>query len=425
MTVVAVEERRSEGPSVTIGVEPLRRWVLWLFLAVSAFDAIEPSPYEAMFFVTLLVFARSGLRFDRAMALLIVSLALYNAGGLLSLIPFVGESESVTFIAISIYITLTTLLFAAIVAAAPNARMETIRSGYIFAGLVAAVLGILGYFNVAGTGDYFTLYDNTRAMGPFKDPNVYGPFLVPPIVWLCQDLILRRGRPVAAAVKLAMLLFGLLLSFSRGAIIDFVASGALLLGLTFLTATSPRERSRTVAIAVAMALLVALLVALALSIPEIRNMALDRTELVEDYDSGAQGRFGNQLRSIPMLLDLPFGFGPLRFGHIFPQDPHEVFISAFASFGWLGGLAFLAFIAATLYFGWRMSFRRSPLQPQVIALWSALLPQLVQGVQIDTGHWRHLFLMCGCLYGLAAAQRIERVGAGPAAALPRAIPQTA
>jgi hypothetical protein len=410
---------------VTIGVEPLRRWVLWLFIAVSAFAAIEPSPYEAMFFVALIAFAPGGLRFDRAMTPLIVALAVYDAGGLLSLVPFVDESESVTFIAITIYITLTTLFFAAVVAAAPNERMETIRSGYIVAGLIAAALGILGYFNVAGTGDYFTLYDNSRAMGPFKDPNVYGPFLVPPIVWLCQDLILRQARPLIAAGKLAVLLLGLLLSFSRGAIIDFVASGALLLGLTFLTATSARQRGRTVAIAAILVVLVAVLVAAALSVPEIRDLALERTSLSEDYDSGAQGRFGNQLRSIPMLLELPFGFGPLRFGHIFPQDPHEVFISAFASFGWIGGLAFLAFIAATLYFGWRLSFRRSPLQPQVVALWSALLPQLLQGVQIDTGHWRHLFLMCGCLYGLAAAERVERKASLPRRTPPQAIPQSA
>ena len=160
--------------------------------------------------------------------------------------------------------------------------------------------------------------------------------------------------------------------------------------------------------AAAGALLVVVIVAIALSVPAIHDMALERASLTEDYDSGAQGRFGNQLRSIPMLLELPFGFGPLRFGYIFPQDPHEVFLSAFASFGWLGGFAFLAFVAATLYFGWRLPFRRSPLQPQVVALWSALLPQILQGVQIDTGHWRHLFLMCGCLYGLAAAARRER-----------------
>ncbi len=403
-------------------IETLRSWTLWTFLAVSAFAAIEPSPYEAMFFVALIVFAGRGLRFDKTMAPLIVSLLLYDAGGLISLTPFAHESESVTFIAISIYITATTVFFAAVVAAAPAERMETIQSGYVFAGLIAAALGIIGYFDVAGLGPYFTLYDNTRAMGPFKDPNVFAPFLVPPIVWLSQDILLRRGRPLAAVAKLVVLLLGLMLSFSRGAVIDFVASGIMLLGLTFLTATSARDRGRTIVVAAAGTLLIVVLVAVVLSVPNIRDFAFERSSLAEDYDSGEQGRFGNQLRSIPMLLELPFGFGPLRFGHIFPQDPHEVFISAFASFGWLGGLAFLVFVAVTIYYGWALSFRRSPLQPQIIGLWSALLPQILQGVQIDTGHWRHLFLMCGCLYGFAAATRRERA---PLKALAESLPRAA
>jgi hypothetical protein len=149
----------------------------------------------------------------------------------------------------------------------------------------------------------------------------------------------------------------------------------------------------------------------------VRDLALERASLEQDYDSGEQGRFGNQLRSIPMLLELPFGFGPQRFAHIFPQDPHQVFISAFGSFGWTGGLAFTAFFAVTMWLGWTLCFRRSPRQAEVIAVWSALFPQLLQGFQIDTNHWRHMFLMVSCIYGLAAAERIarvSRVGASPA-----------
>ena len=394
---------------MTIGVEPLRRWVLWLFLAVSAFAAIEPSPYEAMFFVALIAFAPGGLRFDRTMVPLIVTLALYDAGGLLSLAPWVDESESVTFIAISIYITLTTVFFAAVVAAAPADRMETIRRGYVFAGLVAAVLGILGYFDVAGLGPYFTLYDNTRAMGPFKDPNVFAPFLVPPITWLLQDMFLGRGALATKLACLLIMLLGLLLSFSRGAIIFCAMSFVLLLGITFLTAESSRLRRRAVVIGALMAGLVVVLLLAVLAVPSVRELATERATLTEDYDSGPQGRFGNQVRSIPMLLELPFGFGPLRFDKIFPQAPHQVFLSAFASFGWSGGIAFLTFAAITLYLGWRLCFRRSALQTEAIGLWSSLFPLIVQGVQIDTSHWRHLFLMIGCLYGFAAAERLERI----------------
>ena len=81
--------------------------------------------------------------------------------------------------------------------------------------------------------------------------------------------------------------------------------------------------------------------------------------------------------------DLQFGFGLPGFSHVFPQDPHNVFISAFASFGGLGGLGFPTFTGVTIYLGWVSTFRRSRLQPEVVALWSSLLPQILQGVQID------------------------------------------
>ena len=413
------------GTFEMLKLETLRQKTLWVFLAISGFVSIEPSPYEFILPIVILAFARGGMLFDKTIAPLVVTLTLYDAGGLLALTPFVHETESVAFILISIYITVTVVVLAAIVAASPITRMETIRSGYIVAGLIAASLGILGYFNVAGLGPYFTLYDNSRAMGAFKDPNVFGPFLVPPIVWLTQDILLRRARPVGAVVKLIVLLLGVFLSFSRGAIIDWVFSTVLLLGLTFLTTPSRSERTRTVVVAVVGAVLVACLLAIVLAIPTVRELAFERASLAEDYDSGVQGRFGNQLRSIPLLLELPFGFGPLRFGHIFPQDPHEVFVSAFASFGWLGGLAFFVFVAVTLYYGWMLTFQRSPLQPQVVALWSALLPQIVQGIQIDTGHWSHLFLMCGCLYGLAGAMRRERLAAAPSRIPAAPVPRTA
>ena len=250
------------------------------------------------------------------MAPLILTLAIWNAGGLLALAPFIDQRESVTFIGITIYISLTAIFFAAVVAEAPTERMATIRSGYMVAATIAAVLGIIGYFNVAGLGPYFTLYENSRAAGPFKDPNVFAPFLVPPIVWLCQDLLLRRGRLAPTVAKLIVLMLAVLLSFSRGAIVACVSSLVLLLALTFSTAASPSQCRRTVMVAI----LSAGLLAVVLAIPSVREMALERASLTQDYDVGEEGR-------------LPLGFGPLRFSHVFPQDPHDVFLSAFASFG--------------------------------------------------------------------------------------------
>jgi hypothetical protein len=115
-----------------------------------------------------------------------------------------------------------------------------------------------------------------------------------------------------------------------------------------------------------------------------------------------QGRFGNQLRSIAMLLEMPNGMGPLRFRLYFPEDPHNTFINAFASYGWLGGFSYAALFVTTMIAGWTVALRRWRLQNASIAIWSVLFVTLLQGLQIDIDHWRHVYLMLGLVWGLRA-----------------------
>jgi hypothetical protein len=420
MSVAAAD--RVDGPPrraapLQIRVSTLRRIVLWIFIACSCVAFIEPSPYEFMFPFAVVAFAAGGLVFDRAIIPMIVTLAMFNAGGLLALVPWVNERESVTFVAISVYVAVTAIFFATLIAKDSLARLRTIRSAYVAAGVVAALLGIVGYFNVMGLGELFTVYDNARASGPFKDPNVFGPYLVVPIVWLIHDALLKRTTLIRALAPVLIMSLGVLLSFSRGAWGDLAASIAMLAGLTFLTTPSAALRQRVVGACVLGLFAVVALLAFVMTIPAIRDVLLERASLNQDYDLGELGRFGAQLRSIPMLLERPFGFGPLRFDTIFPQAPHEVYVNAFASYGWLGGVSLVAFTGVTLYIGFRLVFQRSSVQAEAIMIWSCLLPQMVQGFQIDTDHWRHLFLLFGCLYGLASAARIEKSRRTPMAAL--------
>ena len=49
---------------------------------------------------------------------------------------------------------------------------------------------------------------------------------------------------------------------------------------------------------------------------------------------------------------------------------------------------------------------RTPWQGQTIALFCSFFATALQGVQIDTDHWRHFWMMLGCMWGMfAAAQR--------------------
>jgi len=262
------------------------------------------------------------------------------------------------------------------------------------------VAGILGYFNVAGLGEIFTLYG--RASGTFKDANVLGPFLVLPIMWVLHRVLTGRTGLLRGLALISLPTLALFLTFSRGAWGNLVASAMLMVVLAFLTAPGAAQRGRIAALMLAATLAAIAALAIALSFENIREVFETRASLDQSYDQGVTGRFGNQLRSIALLLDAPNGLGPLRFRWHFPEDPHNVYINAFASYGWLGGVAWLGLMAATCYVGWRLVFQRGPLQQPVIVIWSVLFVTILQGLQIDTDHWRHLYLMLGLIWGIAA-----------------------
>jgi hypothetical protein len=140
-----------------------------------------------------------------------------------------------------------------------------------------------------------------------------------------------------------------------------------------------------------------------LSVEGIRELFLDRFTLVKQYDSGEKGRFGNQLNSIPLLLERPLGFGPVQFYKLFGQDPHNVYVNAFASYGWLGGISYILLMISTIAIGFKTVLMRTPWQNWAIVVFCPLVATIFQGVQIDTDHWRHFYWMLGMMWGLFAA----------------------
>lgn len=380
----------------------LQLYMLWLLALSGAFAIIEPSPYEACFLVTLVIFAIGGLKAHRKLIPLIVLLAIFNVGGVLSLVPHADNARSVQYVLISLYLAVTTAFFAMLMAEDQVARLDKLKYGFAAAAAFASVCGILGYFDVAGLSAIFTL--NNRASGSFKDPNVLGPFCTVALVWLAQDLIVGRGRWwLTLPVFLLILFGGVFLSFSRGAWGVSALTIVMSIALAYLTTGEARVRRRIMLACFVGAGILTVAFAIAMSFEQIRSVFEIRASLKQDYDLGETGRFGNQLRSIPKLLDYPNGFGPLQFRTHFVDDPHNVYINAFASYGWIGGISYLALVAATIMVGWRVVFTRAPWQPHAVALWPALFVQTLQGFQIDTDHWRHWFMLLGLIWGMAAA----------------------
>jgi hypothetical protein len=391
-------------PGLRLRAASLQRASLWLLLASGCVAFIEPSPYEVFFVLAFAVFTVTGLRFARETMPLLVMILLYNLGGAASLVPWLDEQLSVMFVAISFYLGVTALFFALVVLEDAEGRLRAIESGAVIAALVATLAAVIGFFDIAGLGESLTRYDGSRATGMFKDPNVLGPFLVAPAAFLFYRLMTgTTRRPLLNLLALCFIAFGELLSFSRGAWGDFVAAVLIVVVLCFATARTSALRRRVVVLCVVGLAMLAALAAGALAFEKVRAMIVERASFNQAYDLGESGRFGLQKRSVPLLLEEPNGFGPLKFRAVMGQDPHNVYVNAFASYGWLGGFSYFALVAATLWVGWRCVVQRTPLQAFAVPVWAALFPQIVQGLQIDTDHWRHFWMLLGLTWGIAAA----------------------
>jgi hypothetical protein len=407
------------APRRVLSTRLLQVAAIWMLFASSFLVFIEPAPFEIFFGLLLVVFMITGLRISIMFLPLIALLIIYNIGGGMSLMLVADETRAIWFIAISVYMAVMGIVIAAVFSEDVVRRLAFMKSGYVFAGCIASVTGVMGYFNIAGSFDLFTRYG--RAMGTFKDPNVFSTFLILPFVVLVQGFFLgNHKRPVTAFIALMIITIGLFLSFSRGAWGVAVGATALCVGLCFITARSNRVRVRIILIGMAGIGLFAVLLIIALQFEAIRETFEVRASLNQDYDVGHTGRFGNQLRSIPHLLDLPHGFGPTMFREVFPEDPHNTYLNAFSSYGWLGGTSYFALVVVTMMVGWRLVFKRTPFQSDAIAIWSCFFFLMLQGMQIDTDHWRHFYLQLGLTWGLMLAslrhQAGERAAQAPTAA---------
>lgn len=376
---------------------------LALCMASGFLAFIEPSPYDLLVIATLGLWAVGGFTVHPLIVPFAALMFLYNIGGFLALLPYLNEPDPTTFMVQSVYLALTAVLFAIVFAENTVQRLESCLRGFAIGCVLASLGAIAGYFDLAGAGASLTLYG--RASSTFKDPNVLGSYLVLGALFLMQTLILGRARHFGLTLLgLLLILSGVFLSFSRGSWGVMVGSGMILVTLTLLTQGNPRIRRRIVTMAVlAAALAGAGLVAL-LSIESVRDMLTQRFALVQDYDGGETGRFGNQLHAIPMLLERIGGFGPVRFRLFFDEDSHSSYIGAFSSYGWLGGASFFLLVGLTIVIGVRQVLRPSPYQRVAQVIFPCLFALLVQAFQIDIDHWRHVYLMLGAVWGIEAAR---------------------
>ena len=271
----------------------------------------------------------------------------------------------------------------------------------MFTAVIVSLAAIAGYFH-AFPGAWNLFAPGGRALGFFKDPNVFAPFLIWPTLVVLQRMVTRRIGIVDVGMVSVMLL-ALLLAFSRGAWFHFAVSAAVMLALTFLTAPTPAARMRIFVLSALGVVVLAAAIGIALSFDSIATMFRERAHLVQSYDVGQGGRFQLQEIALSALLKFPNGMGPFEFFRVHGTQQHNVYLQAFMVYGWIGGVSYILLVLTTFWVALRAVFIATPWQPYLVVATATFIGEALEGFIIDTDHWRHFFLVLGMIWGLCAA----------------------
>lgn len=383
--------------------------MVWLTFASGAVVFAEPAPVDALTMGLILMLPVVGLISMKPVLIVLLALWLIaGASALISSTQAFDFSRAVTHSAVSIYLYFAFFMTAAFIAKRPEEHTRLIMHAYVCAAILAASTALIGYFSLLpGAYELFTKFG--RAAGTFKDPNVFGPFLVPPLLYVLHLMINRPSRTAMLPAAIFLFLsFAILLSFSRGAWLNMAVSGTVYVFLAFATAQTHLQRLKLILIGAvgAVALLTALVVAA--QQPKIAELMAERAQIVQSYDAGPEGRFGGQSKATAIIPVRPFGIGALEFGERFHhEEPHNVYLTMMLQSGWVGGLVFLAITLLTLFTGFAHAIRRSRMQQVIIVAFSAYVGLAVQGLLIDNDHWRHLYVVMALIWGLVASNQTD------------------
>jgi hypothetical protein len=388
-----------DAPRAT-AAQRLLNVVLFVTVVFSSIAFIEPSPHDVLMLVLVAAAIAARVRFDAKLTPLLVLLAMWLFGAFFALIPVLDQKQTVQYVGTSVYLAIAAVIFACLFCDGNLVRLAILRRGYVIAALLATAAGYIGFFHLLPHSDIFLA--NDRVSATFKDPNVYAPFLIFPLMLFLVEMMLDRIR-LSGVIVAVLLLGGLLLSFSRGAWAHLGISAAVVVVILILATPDPRRRGRIMLFTFGAVVAVMLMFIALMMVGSVHDLFVERAKAIQPYDVGPGGRFWEQKLALSVILENPNGMGPFEFSRIYGTQQHDVYMQGFLVYGWLGGAAYLTIVLVTLMIGLFASLVPTPWQDYLIAAYASFVGEACEGFVVDTDHWRHFFLLLGMIWGLMAA----------------------
>jgi hypothetical protein len=397
--------------------------VAFLWLTINQFDTaiaiglllmgvvrFEPAPTDLCFALIMTVAAVTGrFRLNRVPSLLRWLVALLLVVNLASLTDVVSTSKAVRFLFITVYLCIFALWLTGFVDRPKRARLVVVT--WLVIGVASAVVAALAlHFPIPGRSFINGSVDKgERASAFFKDPNTFGPFLVPIAVILLEQHIARRKprllrmRAWSTWACLLALTLGVLFSYSRAAWANYVIAIVVM-----LAASSVRRRGARRAVrALVSLLLVGGITVVILSASGSLHFLEARAHL-QSYDSA---RFAAQSLGYELGWTHPLGVGPGQFESLSPVAAQSTYVRAFAEQGFLGLVLLIALVLSTLVLALRNAvIGRDTYGIGSAALLGAWCGLIFNSTVVDTLHWRHLWVVLALIWAGGARGRLSQRG---------------
>lgn len=371
---------------------------LTVTVAFGAVVLIEPAPFDLgiMILVAVGLLLRY-LKMERVHEIPIVLLAVFGLANVLSMTDMISWTRGVWYLAVTVYLMVSTLFFAMVTSAMGIPAIKAIGAGYLFGGLVNVVLAAGAFFSLLPWRDVLLL--NGRCKGLFKDPNVYGPYLVPIVVYSAAVLLTDRSSFQRAMLWSAIALTcvgGLFLSFSRACWMNCLLSLAVYSVISVFQSKSLQEAFRKVAV---FALIPIAGVVVVYGLANLRatssmlKLRLGNNGL-QDYD---RMRFHTHSLAIESALHDPIGIGPGQSEIAFEYATHSTYLRVLSENGAIGaGSLMLLFVLSVARSAKVALTQIHPFYQRLGAVLAAcLVGQLVNCIFIDSVHWRHFWFLLG------------------------------
>jgi hypothetical protein len=358
---------------------------------------IEPAPSDLVFGVVIaLAFVTGRLHIERVPLSVTLLVSGFLALNLLASTAAIDGARAATYFGITLYLGIFALWLTAYVCSARRARLVLLA--YLGGAALSAAVACLALIAPFPGADVFV--SGPRAQGLFKDPNVFGPFLVPAVLILMEETVaprLLRFRLVPKLLLLSVMTVGVVFSFSRAAWLN-LAVGTLVL---FVVLALRRGGARR-----AMTLLVVTLVAGAALFGVVAATSslefLTERAALQDYDAQ---RFGAQASGLEVAVEHPLGIGPGQFERISDLSAHSTYVRSLAEEGPLGAAVILGLVLLTLGFAARNVALGVDTygigSAGLLAAWCGLL---ANSSFVDTLHWRHLWLVAALIWAGTAVR---------------------